>query len=57
MVITFNFSNINNSLNEALLVLLKPQSLLKQSFDLNMYVLSKKVPNQFPMDNGLLVHV
>ena len=33
MVITFNFSNINNLSNETLLVLLKAQSLLKQSFD------------------------
>ena len=33
IVIIFNFSNINNSSNEALLVLLKAQSLLKQSFD------------------------
>ena len=31
--ITFNFSNVDNPLNEALLVLLKIQSLLNQSFD------------------------
>ena len=31
--ITLNFSNINNPPNEALLVLLKAQNLLKQSLD------------------------
>ena len=57
MVITFNFNNINNPPNEGLLVLLKAQSLLKQSFDLYMSVLSEKVPYQFPMDSDLLVNV
>ena len=55
MVITFNFRNINNLPNEALLLLLKAQILLKQSFDWYISVLSEKV--QFLMDSDLLVHV
>ena len=53
MVITFNFSNINNPSNEVLLVLLKAKSLLKQSFDGYMSVLFEKVLDQFPMDSDL----
>ena len=33
IIITFNFSNISNPPNKALLVLLKAQSLFKQNFD------------------------
>ena len=53
MVITFNFRNINNPPNKALLVLLKAQNLLKQSFDRYMSMLSKKVPN--PISHRSLV--
>ena len=50
MVLIFNFSSINNPPNEAMLVLLKAQSLFKQSFDLYMFMLFEKVLD--PISHG-----
>ena len=57
MVIISNFSNINNPPNNALVVLLKAPSLLKQSFDLYMFVLSEKVLDPISHGSDLLIHV
>ena len=51
MVITFNFSNINNPPNKALLVLLKAQS-----FDCYMSVFVKPEKNRFFLKNGKTVN-
>ena len=52
MVITFNFSKINNPPNKALLVLLKTQSL----FLIDM-CLSKGAPDQISKGGELLIYV
>ena len=53
MAITFNFGNINNPLNNALLLLLKAQSFF---IDTCLCYL-RKLRIQFPVDGDLLVHV
>ena len=57
IVITFNFSSIGNPPNEALRVLLKAQSLLKQSLIDTCMCYLRDFRIQFPMASDLLVHV